>query len=105
MLLQRTRSIIDISQKIFAISGQSDRVGLCSKIVSSKNVLNELTFIDWELDGRIAVAFLFTKKKVFEHADKTFDTVFRKPLIISYPSKEPLTEKVSMSFPAKFHFF
>ena len=47
----------------------------------------------------------FTKKKVFEHADKTFDTVFRKPLIISYPSKEPLTEKVSMSFPAKFQFF
>ena len=63
MLLQRTRSIIDINQRIFAISGQSDRAELCSKIVSSKNVLNELTFIDWELDGKNAVAFLFYEEE------------------------------------------
>ena len=63
MLLQRTRSIIDINQRIFAISVQSDRAELCSKIVSSKNVLNELTFIDWELDGKNAVAFLFYEEE------------------------------------------
>ena len=63
MLLQRTRSIMDINQKFFAILFQSDRAGLCSKILSSKNILNELIFIDWEHDGKNAVAFLFYEEE------------------------------------------
>ena len=47
----------------------------------------------------------FTKKKEFEHADKTSDTVFRKTLIISYPSKEPLTEKSQWVLLQNFKFF